>query len=117
MLEPNIHSTRKISFEEVAVALFYNEDGTAKTKDIYKLTSNKQDKGKREEVRIVSHEGNFDGSHFNHGSGYGVVAEAVYVQRHAFGHAGCADHILQDEVPSNGEGDELAHADVAVHVG
>lgn len=80
------------------------------------LTRYKQDQSKREEVRIVCQKWDIYRRDASHGLPDGVVGQAVDVVGHALGHAGGADDVLQDEVPADGEGDELAHTDVAVHV-
>ena len=45
--------------------------------------------------------------------GHGAVEEAVQVAGVAARHARSADHVLQDQVPADHEGRELAHRHVA----
>lgn len=80
------------------------------------LTCNKQHQRKRKEVRIICHKRHIHRGNIRHGPSHGVVAQTVDVQGHAFGDASCSYHVLQDEVPADGEGDELADGDVAVYI-
>ena len=48
---------------------------------------------------------------------HAVVSERVKAGAQSAGARRASDDVFKDEIPANQEGDELAHADVTVHVG